>query len=64
MPPAEQNELKAHFNGVVDSCDQLGDLLFGDVDDFASSIDEMDMEQKKAFVNELIRVELFDGDCM
>ena len=44
MPPAEQNELKAHFNGVVDSCDQLGDLLFGDVDDFASSIDEMDME--------------------
>ena len=60
LPAEEQDEIKGHFNGIIEEFDELGDNLFGEVDEFKDYTTEMALENKKSFVNELLRVELFD----
>ena len=48
----EKNEIKAHFN-ALDEDVNLGDLLFGDCDDFSAGLASLSNEKKMAFFNEL-----------
>ena len=55
-------QLKEHFNGLIDDQSSLGDALHGDLDDFRLLISELDEGAKKTLTDELIRVEIFDPD--
>ena len=55
-------QLKEHFNGLIDDQSSLGDALHGDLDDFKLILSELGDVQKKILTDELIRVEIFDPD--
>ena len=59
---ADLQQLKDHFNGLIDDKEGLGDALHGDLDDFRLIISELDEGAKKTLTDELIRVEIFDPD--
>ena len=54
--------MKAHFNELVDGYDRLGDILFGEVDEFQEYVEPLDNEVKKAYVEEMVNVELISAD--
>ena len=56
------NQLKEHFNGLIDEQGSLGDSLHGDLDDFKLILSELGDVEKKILTDELIRVEIFDPD--
>ena len=51
-----------HFNSLVDGFEGLGNILFGDVDDFVELIADMENDHRDAFVKELLRTELINDD--
>ena len=58
----EREQLKDHFNSLLDNHDNLGEALCGDLDDFKLIISELNSDQKEILTNELVRVEIFDPD--
>ena len=62
LPEEEQDALRDHFNEFLDEQDDLGDILFGDNDDFDSRIKFLDDDQTKKYVDELINMEVIDKD--
>ena len=56
------NQLKEHFNGLIEEQGSLGDSLHGDLDDFKLILSELGDADKKTLTDELIRVEIFDPD--
>ena len=50
----QKNQIRDHFNSIIESEDDLGDILFGEIDDFESKLDLMDSEVMKAYTDELI----------
>ena len=61
MSENEKDQLKDHFNGLIeDECD-LGDILFGSADDFESRLKFLDDEVQQEYVDELIKQEVIDG---
>ena len=59
---SDLDTVKEHFNALIAECEDLGDSLFGDLDDFKLSVSNLEFEQKKLFTDELIRVEIYDPD--
>ena len=50
-----------HFNSIVESG---GEVLFGEIEEFSDLVSGLEEEDKKKYVDELLRVELItDGDC-
>ena len=60
LPSMEQDKIKSHFNGLIDGFDELGEILFGDLDDFNDTVSGMNTDQLKAYIEEIVRVELID----
>ena len=61
MNPEEQDELRSHFNQLIeDECD-LGDILFGSSEDFESRLKFLDDEIQGEYTEELIKQEVIDG---
>ena len=52
--------MKEHFNDLIDDYDNLGDILYGEIDAFNDTVVNMDDGDKKAYCDEIIRVELLD----
>ena len=50
--------MKDHFNKLIEDKDTLGTILFGDVDDFRMTIEDLDPDHKKTYVGELISAEV------
>ena len=59
---SDLQQLKDHFNGLIEDKEGLGEALHGDLDDFRLLISELDEGAKKTLTDELIRVEIFDPD--
>ena len=54
--------MKDHFNDLIsDDCDNLGDLLYGEKDDFISVFQNLESHVAKCFTDEIVRVELLDS---
>ena len=53
MNEADQKMLRDHFNSFDQDNDDLGDILFGDFNDFEQRINLMDEEAASAYTNEL-----------
>ena len=62
LPDEDAENMKAHFNELVDGFDRLGDVLFGEVDEFQEYVDPLDNEVKKTYVEEMVKVELISAD--
>ena len=55
---------KAYFNVVDEENDDLGDLLFGDKEDFMITLGMMNPGPKKKFVEAILVSELIDKDSL
>ena len=42
LPESEKQELKDHFNSIINGFDRIGDVLFGVKDDFSELIADME----------------------
>ena len=51
-----------HFNGLNEDYDTLGDMLFGELEDFKQVVENMNPEEQKKLVEELIEAEIIDKD--
>ena len=51
---------KDYFNTLIDGENELGDLLFGDKDEFEFHVKQMDNDNKKVYVDALVEKELID----
>ena len=60
LPEEEQESMKEHFNKLISDYDNLGDILYGDVDGFNDTVVNMDDSDKKTYTDEIVRVELLD----
>ena len=58
----EQHQLKDHFNNLIEDHDNLGDILFGDADDFVSAVNFMENDLQTVYTDELIAQEVIDKD--
>ena len=58
------NELIEHLNNFQPGdTEDLGDVLFGDVDVFKSKMSQMQTEEKRAFFDELKAQKVIDDDA-
>ena len=65
MSKEEKDAVKKYFNEICpEDDDELGDVLFGDVDDFDAQIQALNDEPKAKFVNALFDVEVLDKNHM
>ena len=64
MTEEDQNALRAHFNEKIDGEDDLGDMLFGDNDEFDSKIKFLDEAVLKQFTEEIIATQVIDKDYL
>merc|ERR1712166_836726 len=62
LEEGEQAQLKDHFNNFIEDHGELGDILFGDVDDFKSTVQFMESDLQQEYTNELIAQEVIDKD--
>ena len=62
LSKAQQTEMLEHFNNLIEDHDELGELLFGDYDDFEAGMDMLSAEQKAKFCNELQEAEIITID--
>ena len=60
MNESDKQELKDHFNGFDEDNDDLGDILFGDFNDFEQRINLMDDAASTAYTNELQAQEVIE----
>ena len=60
LPENEKEKIKEHFNSLIDEFDNLGEILFGDIDDFNDTISGMASAKLKQYTDEILRVELID----
>ena len=49
----DANLVKTYFNGMNTDHDSLGDILFGDSDDFNETVTQLSLEDKKEYVSAL-----------
>ena len=61
LPEDEQTNLKSHFNELIDD-KELGEILFGDCDTFQEYLTDLEGDQKKAYVEELINQEVIQRE--
>ena len=61
LPEDEQSNLKSHFNELIDD-KELGEILFGDCDTFQEYLTDLEGDQKKAYVEELINQEVIQRE--
>ena len=54
LEESEQDELRAHFNGLIEEHRNLGDLLFGDAEEFVEAVQSMDAEFQRMYTEELM----------
>ena len=60
LPENEKEKIREHFNGLIEEFDNLGEILFGDIDDFNDTISGMSGQKLKIYTDEILRVELID----
>ena len=60
LPADEQEAMKEHFNDMIDEHDALGDILYGEKEEFEAVTNELDSDTLKSYTDEIIRVELVD----
>ena len=60
MDKPDQDELREHFNNLVEDEGDLGDVLFGTADDFESRLKFLDDDVQQQFTDELIAQEVID----
>ena len=60
MGAEDQQELREHFNNLIEGEDDLGDALFGTADDFDSRLKFLDDDCQQQFTDELIAQEVID----
>ena len=62
----EQTDMKKHFNEFLanDDVDNLGDLLFGEVEDFKQAVATLSTEDKTKFFNEILKQGVLDEDSL
>merc|ERR1719367_1134238 len=54
LTPEEADEFKEHFNKYIDGEDDLGDVLFGNADDFVARVKFLDDETQKKYTEEIV----------
>ena len=64
LPVEEQKELRDHFNDKIEGEDDLGDMLFGDDDEFDSKIKFLNEAVLKQLTEEMITTQLIDKDAL
>ena len=50
--------MKNHFNELIDDKEDLGEILYGDVEAFVDKVNELNEDEKKTYVDELYRTEI------
>ena len=57
-------QIKNHFNALIEDCDDLGDILFGDLDDFKTKVERLNDDEIQSYTEELVNQEVvvFDDD--
>ena len=50
--------MKNHFNDLIDDKEDLGEILYGDVEAFVDKVNELNEDEKKTYVDELYRTEI------
>ena len=60
LEDSEKDALRDHFNKFIEDHDDLGDILFGDADDFVAGVQMMDAELQQKYCDELIAQEVID----
>ena len=56
----EKENLKSHFNGLIEDEGTLGDILFGDADEFEQTMEMLSDDIKKEYTDELMEQEVVD----
>ena len=56
----EKEQLKEHFNSLIEDENTLGDILFGSVDDFATTCEMLADDLKEEYTKELMAQEVID----
>ena len=64
VPEDVAAQIKEHFNTMLEDFDDLGDILFGDKSDFENSIGNLTPDQKKQYMEELVKQEILDGQSI
>ena len=62
LPENEKTEFISHFNSCIEGQEDLGDILFGNKDDFRSRLSFLDDEVADDFAQELLAQEVLDKD--
>ena len=62
LPEGEQAAMKDHFNELIEDQGELGDLLFGEWEDFKSTVDNMGGDELKKFTDEILEVKILEGN--
>ena len=57
----DRGQLVQHFNELLEN-KQMGETLYGDLDDFKLALADLSNEEQKLLADELIRVEIFDPE--
>ena len=57
LPADEQENMKKHFNELVDD-KELGEILFGSVEEFTDKLSDLDNDEQKVFFEELFKTEI------
>ena len=57
LPAEEQDNMKKHFNELVDD-KELGEVLFGSVEEFTDKLSDLDNDEQKMFFEELFKTEI------
>ena len=60
LKPEEKDQLREHFNNLIDDETDLGEILFGTADDFESRLKFLDDEIQQQYTDELIAQEVID----
>ena len=60
LPDDEQDSMKEHFNNLIEEADTLGDILYGDKEEFQNVTGALGGDDLKTYTDEIIRVELVD----
>merc|ERR1711971_747565 len=60
LDDGEKDQLREHFNNLIEDQGELGDILFGDADDFKSAVQFMESDLQQQYTDELIAQEVID----
>ena len=56
----DATQMKDFFNELNPDVGTLGDILFGDADEFQETVNPMDLKEKKTYVKAIVETELID----